>query len=527
MKRKWLYIITLILIMTVTINLSAGACTDIVVGKEASTDGSVITSHTVDGRYDSRIQIIPAQDHEAGAMAAVYENIIYGDHKDLIKLGEIPEVDHTYKYFHGAYPYANEHQLIIGETTIVGAPETTNSDEAIMTIEQLELFALQRCETAREAVKLMGRLAEEYGFRESCYRGECLTVTDPNEAWVFEVFGSGPMWTKDSGKAGAAWAAKKIPDGHVTVVPNISRIGEIPENHKELNDLLVSENYKATAVELGLYNENDGNFIWNQVYGDMKNHPWDPGSSNRLWRVYNELAPSGNWKFENAHDYPFSIKPDAKVSVEDVIALFRDTNQGTAHDVTEQEGWFYKNPSGNKVKSDLATPQVAGDMIELLDLNNYRPIARYYCSYFFVSQARDWLPDEIGGVVWIGLDNPENSPFIPMHVGIEEVPKSWKTLNRDKFDRNSAWWAFARVDDFVNLRYGELKDDVDSVLNPMQEHIFEIQSEIEAKAKILSITKDKKAVKELLTQHTNSLMHWTENRYWELGDELYYQINNN
>ncbi|MGM0601944.1 MAG: dipeptidase [Bacillota bacterium] len=527
MKRKITFTTAVLLIAAVILSTSALACTDIIVGKDASTDGSVITSHTVDGRYDSRIQIIPAQDHESGSMAPVYENIVYADHKDLIKLGEIPQAEHTYKYFHGAYPYANEHQLIMGETTIVGAPETANSDEAIMTIEQLEVFALQRCKTAREAVKLMGKLAEEYGFRESCYRGECLTVTDPNEAWVFEVFGVGPMWTKDSGKPGAVWAAKKVPEGHITVVPNISRIGEIPENHADMEDILVSDNYKETAVELGLYDETESKFFWNKVYGDMDNHPWEPGCSNRLWRVYNEFAPSGNWKFENAHDYPFSVKPDKKVSVHDVIALFRDTNKNTKHDVTEQDGWFYENSKGEKVKSNLATPQVAGDMIELLDLNNYRPIARYYCSYFFVSQARDWLPDEIGGVVWIGLDNPENSPFIPMYVGIEDVPSSWKTLNRDKFDRNSAWWAFAKVDDFVNLRYGDLKGKVNSVLNPMQEHIFDLQDQVEEKAMILDVTQDKDAVKDLLTNHTSSLMHWTESRYWELADELYYEINNN
>lgn len=527
MRRKITISLILLLITALIISSSALACTDILVGKEATTDGSVITSHTADGRYDSRIQIIPAQDHKKGTMAPVYENIVYADHMDLVKLGEIPEAEHTYKYFHGAYPYANEHQLVFGETTIVGAPETANSEEAIMTIEQLEVFALQRTKTAREAIKLMGELAEEYGYRESCYRGECLTVADPNEVWVFEIYGTGPMWTKDSGKPGAVWAAKKVPDDHVTVVPNISRIGEIPENYKEQDNLLVSDNYKKTALELGLYNEKESTFVWNKVYGDIDNHPWDPGSSNRLWRVYNELAPSGDWKFENAHDYPFSVKPDKKVSVQDVIKLFRDTDKNTKHDLANQEGWYYENEDGEMVKSVYATPQADGEMRKLLGLDYYRPIARYYCSYFFVSQSRNWLPDEIGGVIWFGLDNPENSPFIPMNVGVEAVPTSWKTLDRDKFDRDSAWWAFAQVDDFVNMRYGELKTQVDSVLYPMQNHIFELQKTIEEKAVILDITQDEQAVKELLTNHTGSLMHWTENRYWDLADELYYQINNN
>ncbi|RCW88480.1 dipeptidase [Halanaerobium sp. DL-01] len=520
MKRKITTSTVLLLIITLVLSGSTFACTDIVVGKNASTDGSVITSHTVDGRYDSRIQIIPAQDHKAGTMAPVYENIVYADHKDLVKLGEIPEVEHTYKYFHGAYPYANEHQLIIGETTIVGAPETANSDEAIMTIEQLEVFALQRCKTAREAVKLMGKLAEEYGFRESCYRGECLTVTDPNEAWVFEVFGVGPMWTKDSGKPGAVWAAKKVPDDHVTVVPNFSRIRKI---NPDSEDMMVSDNYLQVAEELGLYDPHSKEeFYWNEVYGDVKGE-----TSLRLWRVYSEMAPSKSWDYNKAAEYPFSIKADKKISVHDVIAMFRDTSKDSPYDMTEDEGWYYKDDDGKMIKSVYATPQADDDMRNLLDIEYYRPIARYYCSYFFVSQARSWLPDEIGGVVWFGLDNPENSPFIPMYVGIEDVPTSWKTLNRDKFDRDSAWWAFAQVDDFVNLRYGELREKVDSVLNPMQNHIFELQDQIEEKAMILNITEDQDAVKELLTNHTNSLMHWTENRYWKLADELYYEINNN
>lgn len=520
MKRKITVSITFMLIAVLILSSSALACTDIVVGKEASTDGSVITSHTVDGRYDSRIQIIPAQDHESGTMAPVYENIVYGDHMDLVKLGEIPQAEHTYKYFHGAYPYANEHQLIIGETTLGGARETTNSEEAIMTIEQLEIFALQRTKTAREAIKLMGKLAEKYGYKESCYLGECLTVADKNEVWVFEIFGVGPLWTPESGKSGAVWAAKKVPDNHVTVVPNFSRIRKIDP---DADDMMVSNNYIQVAEELGIYDsESNEEFYWNEVYGDVKDD-----TSLRLWRVYSEMAPSKNWNYNKAAEYPFSIKPDKKVSAQDVIAMFRDTSENSPYDMADDENWYYEDENGEMKKSVYATPQADGAARELLDLEYYRPIARYYCSYFFVSQSRNWLPDEIGGVIWFGLDNPENSPLIPMNVGVESVPTSWKTLNRDKFDRDSSWWAFARVDDFVNLRYGELKPQVDAVLKPMQNHMFELQKEIEQKAVILDITQDKKAVKELLTNHTNSLMHWTENRYWKLGDELYYQLNNN
>jgi dipeptidase len=513
-----LMVFSLLLVLVIS-TVAFADCTDIVISKGASEDGSVITSHTVDGRYDSRIQIIPAQEFEEGAMAPVYENIVYADRMELEKLGEIPQVEKTYKYFHGAYPYANEKQVIIGETTLGGARETKNSDEAIMTIEQLEIFALQRADTAREAVQIMGRLAEEYGYRESCWLGECLTVTDPNEAWVFEIFGVGPLWTKDSGKPGAVWAAKRVPDGHVTVVPNYSRIRKIEENS---DDMMYSENYKDTAIELGLYDpEEDGEFIWNKVYGGVAD-----STSNRLWRFYNLMQPSKNWEFENTMNYPFSIKPEEKVSVQEVIAMFRDTQAGTKHDMTEAEGWYYED-DGEKVKSPLATPQVNRDWRNLLDIDYYRPIARYYCSYYFVSQARDWLPDEVGGVIWFGLDNPENSPFIPMYVGVESVPKSWSTLNRDKLDRDSAWWAFALVDDTVNRRYGDLKPELDKVLNPMQEHMYEMQGIVEQKAFDYLMDGRNEKAKEYLTNYTSSLMNAAEKRYWELSDEFLYELNNN
>ena len=510
----------LVLIFALVVSLSF-ACTDIVVGKAASTDGSVITSHTCDGWYDSRLQIIPAADHAEGEMAPVWEWIVYADRRPLEKLGEIPQVPHTYKYFNVAYPFMNEHQVIIGETTIGGRRETMNSEEAIMTIEQLEVFALQRAKTAREAIKIMGELAEKYGYRESCHLGECLTVTDPNEAWVFEIFGVGPLWTRDSGKPGAVWAAQRVPDDHITCVPNMSRIAEIDPDSP---DFMVSENYISTAVELGLYDPESGEpFVWREVYGNAKHAGM--GSRVRLWRVYSTLAPSKNWDPYDAPDYPFSIKPERKVSFQDVISLFRDTYKGTQFDMTEDPDWYVKSKDG-WVKSPLATPQVNRTWRDLLDITYYRPIARYYCSYYFVSQARDWLPNEIGGVLWFGLDNPENSLFVPVYCGITDVPESWKTLDRTKLDWNSAWWSFALVDDLVNQRYGDLKPKLDEVMIPIQNKYFQQQEAIE-KAALELYNTDPEMAKRLLTEYTSMCMKEAEKVYRELIDKFLWELNNN
>jgi len=515
-------VLFVVFVFAVYANTDIDGCTDIVVGKKASTDGSVITSHTVDGRYDSRIIIVPAADHEPGEMAPVYEWIVYADYVPLEKLGEIPQVAHTFKYFNGAYPYANEHQVLIGETTLGGASETANSEDAIMTIEQLEVFALQRATTAREAIQIMGDFAVEYGYRESCYLGECLTVTDPNEAWVFEIFGVGPLWTPNSGKPGAVWCAQRVPDDHITCVPNMSRIAEI--DPKDTENFMVCDDYIGPAVELGLYDPASGEpFIWCNVYGDALHA--GTGSKVRIWKVYSELAPSGDWVMENAPNYPFSVKAEKKVSFQDVIALFRETYAGTQYDMTEDPDWFVPGKEG-WVKSPLATPQVDGTWRDLLDITYYRPIARYYCSYYFVSQARDWMPNEIGGVLWFGLDNPENSPFIPLYTGVNKVPDSWAHLDRDKFDRESAWWAFGLVDDLVNHRYQDLKPELDEVLVPMQEDMFAMQESIEQTALDLYETSPELAQK-FLTNYTGSLMNQTEKVYWDLVDKFLFELNNN
>ena len=201
--------------------------------------------------------------------------------------------------------------------------------------------------------------------------------------------------------------------------------------------------------------------------------------------------------------------------------------QGTPYDMADQEVWYYTNAKGERVKSPLATPQVTHHQINQLGIEYYRPTARYYCSIYWFSQARSWLPNEIGGVIWFGLDNPENSPFVPMYVGVNSVPESWIRLERDEYDEDSAWWAFASVDDLVNQYYGILKPRVDAVKYPMQKHMFMMQEPVEEKALEIYNTEGVEAAKEFLTFHTTSYMHWAESAYWDLTDKLRLWANNN
>ncbi|HHY10382.1 MAG TPA: peptidase U34 [Firmicutes bacterium] len=509
--------VLLAVMLIVVFQIGASACTDILVGKDATTDGSVITSHTVDGRYDSRILIYPAEDHEPGSMVPVYQNIVYGDRVELIELGQIPQVEHTYKYFHGGYPYANEHQVIIGESTIYGNRATTNSPEAIMTVEQLSAFGLQRAKTAREAIQVMGDLAVTWGFRESCVLGECMTVSDPNEVWVFEVFGVGPFWTKDSGKPGAVWAAQRVPDDHIACVPNFSRIAEI--DITDTDHFMVCDNYIDTAVELGLYDPESGKpFVWREAYGMLLPSP-------RIWQVYNTLQPSGNWKYEDLANYPFSIKPDEKVSVEQVIALFRDVYEGAGapFDMTDNDAWYYKDRDGNPVLSPLANPQPSADVRNLLGIPGQRTIAVTGCSYYWVSQARSWLPDEIGGVVWFGLDNPHKGVFIPMRVGTERVPESWTVVDRDRYDRTCSYWAFDTVDRVSSQNYGRLMPLVAEVRDSLQNDMFAFHEAID-KVALELWEKDPELAKNFVTDYTYNMMLRCEQEYYDLADRLLFSL---
>jgi len=521
MRRLLLTVLTILFVFYVSLL----ACTDIMVGKLATTDGSVISSQTVNGTYDSRIIIVPAADHEPGEMAPVYEWIVYGDRMPLVKLGEIPQVQHTYQYFNNAYPFGNEHQLLIGETTQGGAKETANSEYAIMTIEQLEVFALQRCKTAREAVQLMGDLAVEYGYRESCRLGEGLSVSDPNEVWFFEVYGVGPLWRPGDGP-GAVWAAQRVPDDHVSINGNYSMIGEIdletnrPPNVPE-SDFLICDNYLETAVEIGRFDLNSGEpFVWKYVYGDIKGK-W----SSRTARFFTLLNPSGNWDYNKTDDYPFSFKPDKKLSVYDVIELFRDVAAGTPNDVEEAEAWYYTDSKGNVVKSNLASPQPGNDIKALLGLTTVSNFASHSTSCFYINQSRSWLPDPIGGVVWFGLSNSQKTVVVPLYCANTEVPVSWTIVNRsDKtVDRNAAYYAFATVNKISNQRYQVFMPQVVEVRDPIQQRLYRMQEPIEKVALELYNQDPARAI-EFLTNYTSSVMLEVEKAYWKLADTLVLQL---
>ena len=485
------------LIITLFISFSSFACTDIIVGKNASSDGSVITSHT-GAAPECRIHVVPAMDFPVGAMANVYYGLQdvtkeFGTYGEVI--GHIPQARHTYKYFHSGYSHMNEHQLAIGESTMSQRDELRvgrENGKQIMTIEQAMVFALQRCQTAREAVIFIGKLVDEYGFLPSCGpESEALCIADPHEAWVLEVFSVGPGW--EPGQPGAIWAAQRVPDDHIAIVPNWSIIKEI--NIKDKDNFLASRNYMQAAIDRGWYDPKSGKpFIWQEIYSPVPRE-WAVG---RFWLFFSTFAPNyTDWPDKTAHSpydgnkpytqyieplsmFPFSVKPEKKLSVQDVIALQRALFEGTIYDMTTDKAWLVPDKDGQMKTSPLTTPFPTRDMRELLDITYRRMVSRG--GYGMVAQLRSWLPDPIGGVYWYYVDNQYVSAYVPIYAGALEISSPLKEYDPDAYSETSYRWAVDFVDNLLYLKWQDAAKDLKALRDPLEARFFQEQAEIDKEA---------------------------------------------
>lgn len=421
-------------------------CTSIMVGRLASADGSVITCHTCDGNYRQWVNIVPRRQNKEGATNKIYEGRMHTetpqDLRGLILKGEIPEVPKTYAFLNTAYPAMNEFGLAIGETTIGGRQELYNPEGMFM-IEELQRLMLERCRTAREAIKLAGELVKQYGYGD---HGECLTIADGQEVWHFEIFGAGPL------EKGAVWAAVRIPDDHVGISANIPRIGEL--NLKDPNNYLASENVFSVAEEMGWWDSKKGEpFKFWKAYSGRK--PF----SIREYYVFSRLAPSLKLDM-NAEELPFSIKPARKLSVRDVFSLYRETYEGTEYDMTGKL-LVRKRGSEEMVKSPVVSNWMSRDWINLINslkpgtIIPQRTIAINACAYSTVIQIRGWLPPSVGAICWFAFDNPALSARIPIFAGVTELPPDFEVCAQHRYREDSAAWIFRRTNRLAILRWGE------------------------------------------------------------------------
>jgi dipeptidase len=486
-------------------------CTSILVGRLASVDGSTMTSQSCDSGTDRTwIALESRTEHPTGAMAPIWfepKRTTGPDDPDRIPRGEIPQVSTTWKFMDAAYPIMNEHQLAIGETTTGGKRELY-SDEGLIDAPELYRLVLERAKTAREAIAIADELTKTYGYADW---GECFTFADPQEVWHFEILGPG------RGRIGAVWAAGRIPDDHVGVSANAHRIRQLDLSDPDRYQ--ASDNVFSLAEEMGWWDPDSGeSFEFCYAYAS-RNSIY---SRRREWRVLSLLAPTLGLDPE-AMDYPLSVRPEQKVSVQDLLAIFRDTYEGTPFDMTND--LMIRGRQGEMVKSPLANPFMSGDMRALLDIERERTICSPTATYLQVTQSRGWLPDPIGGLVWLGYDNPATTPHLPFYIGIEQMPDSYMVDGRREFSRDCAWWAYRRASKLSYFRYEQMKHDLVAAWEPIEAEAFARQEEIEAEALRL-YRDDPAAAMRLLTAHCHDLAGGALTTYWELGDRLWVRYNN-
>ncbi|MCF6169920.1 MAG: C69 family dipeptidase [Bacteroidales bacterium] len=492
------------------------ACTSITVGKLATADGSVITSHTDDShRTRSWIDIVPPEKHKKGAVVPMYKRVkndslampAYG-HKHI---GDIPQVAETYGYINTAYPSLNTKQLGIGESTFGGRNEL-QSDEGLIDCQRLCRLMLERETTARGAIRLAGELLKEYGWNDY---GEALTIADKNEVWHFEVVGPG------KGKVGAVWVAQRVPDDHVSVNVNASTIKEIDLENKDY--FMASENIFQVATSNGWYNPEEESFRFCYAYAPHSRTSF--ASRRREWRVFDLLAPS--LKLDpNAENFPFSVKPDTLVTLEKLISVFKDYYQDTPFDM--RKTLTVTDENGKTVISPLASPHMPYDANKLFKINGgwgwlgERTIARWYTMYATIIQLRNWLPDEIGGVEWLAMDNVASSIYVPVYGSVTDLPGQYKTPGRvNGYTLNSAWWIFNRLGTLAAQRWGDMHKDVDAVWEPLQLEFIREQKEIDAEALKLYKKKKLQETIEFLNNYSNKQGEKVMNEAIRLGDFLW------
>lgn len=486
-------------------------CTSIMVGRLASTDGSVITCHTCDGNYRQWVNIVPHRKNSSGSTNKIYERKMHtatpADIRGLILKGEIPEVPETFAFLNTAYPALNEQGLAIGETTIGGRQELYNP-EGIFMIEELERLMLERCKTAREAIKLAGQLVKEYGYGDY---GECLTIADSQEVWHFEIFGAGPL------EKGAVWAAVRIPDDQVGISANIPRISEI--NLKDPDHYLASENVYELAEEMGWWDPEKGEpFKFWKAYSGRK--PF----SIREYFVFSQLAPSLKLDI-NAEELPFSIKPDKKVSVQDVLRLYRETYEGTEFDMSK-DLLVKKRNSEELVKSPVVSNWMSRDLMNMINtlkpgtVSSQRTIAINACAYATVIQLKSWLPPAVGAVCWFSFDNPALSARIPIFAGVTELPPGFEICGQHGYREDSAAWIFRRANRLAILRWGDNREIMEETIRVFEEKALAELPLVEKK--VLEIMKSKDlanepfTVTEYLNNYTGDFARAALQKYREL-----------
>ena len=448
-----------------TMATAAAACTNFIVAKGASTDGSVMCTYNADD-YGMFIGLAhyAAGTHQKGEM----RKVIDWDTKKYH--GEIPEAPVTYNVIGNI----NEFQVTIGETTYGGREEMVDTT-GIIDYGSLIYIALQRSRTAREAIKVMTSLAEKYGYNSE---GETFTICDPNEAWIMEMMGCG-----GDKKQKVVWVAVRVPDNAICGHANQSRIGVFSQYQTEV---LHSKNVVSFARQKGWYKGTDKDFSWKNTYAfpDFSGRRW---CEARVWSFFNHHKDMSRWlpwaigKDKNAEDMPLWIVPNKKLSVQDLESDMRDHYEGTELSVADGKDM------GGGIWQMPYRPTPLAFKVNGKSYFNERPTSTQQTGFSYVSQMRSWLPREIGGVLWFGNDDGNMIAYTPIYCGNTVQPECYNTPGADAvtFSMKNAYWVCNWVSNMVYPRYSMMFPSLKTVRDSLEASYFANQAAVEAKAKEL------------------------------------------
>ena len=473
----------------------AVACTNFIVGKKASVDGSVICSYNADS-YGAFMWLYhyPAGKHQKGEMRQIYE---WDTNKYL---GAIPEVEETYNVVGNI----NEWQLTIGETTYGGREEMVDST-GLIDYGSLIYITLQRSKSAREAIQVMTTLTETYGYYSE---GETFTICDPEEAWILEMQGCGP--DRKVSKERVVWVARRIPDNAICGHANQSRIGTFPLKDKE--NVLYSKNVIKYARKMGWFNDKDEEFSFKNAYAFP-----DFGGRRicdaRVWSFYNHhvkgmerYLPWALGKDKDAEDMPLWVVPEKKLSVQDIMADMRDHYEGTplAIDSTDVGAGIWSMPY---------RPTPLYYKVDGKKYFNERPTSTQQTAWTFVSQMRSWLPRQVGGCFWFGNDDGNMVAYTPIYCSMTERPECYNTPGADDvtFSDKNAFWVENWVSNMVYPRYKVLFPSLKAVRDSLEKSYFMQQPAIEEKARNMEPAAMQKYLNDYsVTQAQRMLARWKQ-----------------
>ena len=487
-------------------NLNSQACTNFLVTKGASKDGSTLITYAADShRLFFLLYYWPAADHPDGTMLDVYE-------WDTGKyLGQIPQVNHTYRVVGNM----NEHQVSIGETTYGGREEVGVKDtNAIIDYGSLMYITLQRAKDAREAIKVMTTLVDKYGYYST---GESFSIADPNEVWILEIIGKGPE------DKGAVWVARKIPDGYVSGHANQARIRTFPladednsitySDIDEIDDPEINTVYADDVISFardhGWYDGKDEDFSFSDTYA-----PMTFGGARfcevRVWSFFKDVKDNMDQYLEyvKGHDLdnrmPLWIKPDRKLGARDLMNFMRDHLEGTELDMRKD---FGAGPFERPYRWRPLTWKVDGETY-----CNERATATQQTGFSFVAQARSWLPDEVGGILWFSVDDASSTVYTPLYAGTQKAPETFAEGNGTMMEwgKNAAFWVFNQVSNLAYTRYNLIHPYIHDFQQKLEERFVQYTAAIDQKAMEMYEEDPEKAmhfVSDFSIDNANNLVH--------------------